>query len=380
MAPIVTGSGESSGDGLNQKSVSSETTSLPLRSAETETEGQLKGDSRLNEKKQAVTDRLRKREDERLSILHQRRAEKEVSSKEGETNDSFRQKFLAIKNEIDDGLKNSSEVEESERQAHFDKLVVLVQSMQKILTDSTQFLSPYSIESAQDTIGQLKGTIEQRRASVAPKKKFAFKGGKKKTACEVADKQVSSASDKCPEGSSSSAKSLSAYDTVDSMWCGFKDQTNKTLSLSAAELLGKRVNLSNLTGCTIRLHGATQAITADNLSDCTVSCGPVSGSVFVDKCARCQVSVACQQLRVHGTSDTTFYLHVTSRAIIEDCHGVQTAPFSAVYQGLDEQFTEAGLDRARNSWNDLDDFDWLASDVASPNWSVLDISKRHNWN
>jgi len=48
--------------------------------------------------------------------------------------------------------------------------------MQKFLTDSISFLPPYSIQSAQETINQLKEAIDERRAAVAPKKKFAFKG------------------------------------------------------------------------------------------------------------------------------------------------------------------------------------------------------------
>ena len=41
------------------------------------------------------------------------------------------------------------------------------------------------------------------------------------------------------------------------------------------------------------------------------------------------------------------------------------------YDGLDEQFTKLGLDINTNNWNQLDDFNWLASDQPSPNWSIL---------
>ena len=69
-----------------------------------------------------------------------------------------------------------------------------------------------------------------------------------------------------------------------------------------------------------------------------VLCGPVSSSVFVEDCKDCVFVVACQQLRVHSTTNSQFYLHVTSRAIIEDCQKVSFAPYSWNYPDLEQHF------------------------------------------
>ena len=80
--------------------------------------------------------------------------------------------------------------------------------------------------------------------------------------------------------------------------------------------------------------------------------------------------------RTHNTKQTNFYLHVTSRAIIEDCSEVKFAPFALKYDGLDQDFESSSLNRDTNNWNKIDDFNWLASDKPSPNWSILQEEHR----
>lgn len=73
---------------------------------------------------------------------------------------------------------------------------------------------------------------------------------------------------------------------------------------------------------------------------------------------------------------TDFYLHVTSRAIIEDSKNVRFAPYNWSYENLDSDFEKSGLDTTTNNWNQVDDFNWLANDAASPNWTILPESVR----
>lgn len=69
-----------------------------------------------------------------------------------------------------------------------------------------------------------------------------------------------------------------------------------------------------------------------------VLCGPVSSSVFIEECCNCIFVVACQQLRVHSSSSSSFYVHVTSRAIIEDCRQVTFAPYKWSYPNIDAHY------------------------------------------
>lgn len=70
------------------------------------------------------------------------------------------------------------------------------------------------------------------------------------------------------------------------------------------------------------------------LVDCTICMGPTARSVFISDCVNCKLVLACQQLRVHTTTNSDFYLHVTSRAIIEDCSGLGTSDAGCNFESV----------------------------------------------
>ena len=103
-----------------------------------------------------------------------------------------------------------------------------------------------------------------------------------------------------------------------------------------------------------------------------IFCGPVSRSIFVNDCLDSELHLACQQLRIHTTINTKFHIHVTSKAIIEDCEELGFAPYDFyVYEGLDADYQQSGLSRETNNWKDVDDFNWLKLDEPSPNWYLI---------
>ncbi|NWQ74299.1 TBCC protein, partial [Columbina picui] len=158
--------------------------------------------------------------------------------------------------------------------------------------------------------------------------------------------------------------------------CGFSGAENEELELGPAELLQRDVLLSQLRGCRVRLRGNANTVRVRDCRGCTVLCGPVSTSVMVDGCSDCVLVLACQQLRTHRTRGSRFYVQVTSRAVIEDCTDVSFAPYAWSYPGIERDFESSGLDRSRNNWNKVDDFDWLAADRPSPNWSLIPEQER----
>ncbi|EHB10847.1 Tubulin-specific chaperone C [Heterocephalus glaber] len=158
--------------------------------------------------------------------------------------------------------------------------------------------------------------------------------------------------------------------------CGFSHRDSQVLEMRADELRQRDVLLSELSSCTVRLYGNPNTVRLARARGCKVLCGPVSTSVFLEDCSDCVLAVACQQLRVHTTRDTRIFLQVTSRAIVEDCGGIRFAPYTWSYEDIDKDFEGSGLDRSKNNWSDVDDFNWLARDVASPNWSILPEEER----
>lgn len=321
----------------------------------------------LDTKKALMTDKLQKREDDRLAHVQKRKEDKDNRSAENESVTFFETRFSEAKKEIDEGLEPSQVTSKEQLVQHFDGLSILHQKLQKFLSDSAMFLTSHDISRSQEEINLLLQKIKESREKHIPKKKFAF--GKKTKKSEKAPEK--------PVEQKGSKKAISVAINE----CNFSDKSNETLVKTQDEIGNKDVALARLSDCVVKLLGSPSALHIDKLDRCTILCGPVSGSIFMDHCTDCTLVIACQQLRVHHTTRTQFYLHVTSRGIIEDCNAVQFAPYNLKYDDIEQHYVISGLDQNKNTWDDIDDFNWLANDVHSPNWSLLPENERKtSWN
>ena len=113
---------------------------------------------------------------------------------------------------------------------------------------------------------------------------------------------------------------------------------------------------------------AFAGITLKNIKESLIICGHVNGAAHLTKVSNSIVVVASRQFRMHESRNCDVYLLTTSRPIIEDCSRIRFAP-------LPESYLNEGDKQIENQWQNVDDFKWLRSDP-SPNWSVLDESRR----
>jgi len=150
--------------------------------------------------------------------------------------------------------------------------------------------------------------------------------------------------------------------------------------MNESETFQQDIVLSDLVNCTIRLLGPASTLHMDRLINCIVLAAPIATSIFIDECKDCSFILGCQQLRVHKTLSSQFYLHVTSRAIIEDCSKVGFAPYLLKYDKKLEHFKIAGLDIQENNWTLVNDFNWLRRDEHSPYWFIIPEENRQQWN
>lgn len=81
-----------------------------------------------------------------------------------------------------------------------------------------------------------------------------------------------------------------------------------------------------------------------------IICGPISGSAFVDNLKNVKLIIACHQLRIHETHESEFYIHLGSRAIIENCSNVKFAKYSLSYPNLTKHFEKSGLSHDKSNW------------------------------
>ncbi|XP_021572286.1 tubulin-specific chaperone C isoform X2 [Carlito syrichta] len=249
-----------------------------------------------------------------------------------------------------------------------------LQGLQKLLNDSVLFLAAYDLRQGQEVLARLQAALAERRRDLQPKKRFAFKTRRK-----AASSIKVGAAPGAPAAAGIQASPLPGKEEggFGSSWvCGFSNLESQVLEKRADELYQRDVLLTDLSDCTIKLYGNPNTLRLTKARRCKLLCGPVSTSVFLEDCSDCVLAVACQQLRIHSTKDTRVFLQVISRAIVEDSNGIQFAPYTWSYPGIDKDFEGSGLDRSKNNWNDVDDFNWLARDEASPNWSILPEEER----
>jgi len=261
--------------------------------------------------------------------------------------------------------------------ADLDVQVEKLATLQKFVTDSGLFLPAYELKKNQDRVNSLNVKFQDIREKVQPKKKFGFRNAKKqaKKAAENVIPDVSCLS-VVDGGAGDSSHIASKSDRNFSL----KDKEGVTVIATGDQVTGKDVDLEMLENCRVEIRGAPSTLHMSRIKNCTVLCGPITTSVLMDDCQNSTLAISCQQLRIHRTTDSSFYLHTTSRAIIEDCRRVKFAPYNWSYPGMERDIVSAGLDHSINNWDQVGDFNWLATEKPSPNWSVIpEHERRKEW-
>lgn len=320
--------------------------------------------------KKEVVDKLLQRSEARVAEIERKKCEKDIRSSVYEQTDYFNETFMLKRQEIESKLQNAGNIDKSNLAEYFDEIVRDFQELQKFLADSTLFLCTYDIKKSQETLKTLQDDIQAAENNLIPKKKFTFKNKKK---LQNGIKNNPTLERITSTTANESISMVKLYK------CGFKDLSQQNLVKFRQEIEKQDVGLHRLENCTVYLYGAPSTIFISGLNDCHIFAGPVSTSVFIENCRRCTFIFACQQLRVHSCSDSYFYMHVTSRTIIEDCKDLHFAPYNWTYDGQDEDFITAGLDKKNNNWSSIDDFNWLVIGTPSPNWTFLEEEKYRTW-
>lgn len=336
----------------------------------------------IDSKKDLMTKRLDRLQEQRQAKIEKKRQDKEEDVVIQDTVTVFKTQFQQEKQIIEQKLEQCQSIDKKELPDQFDWIAIAMEKLEKFLADSTIFLPGFVIRQTQESLNKLRTQIDSGRDQYLPKKKFAFKSRKKVQSNKLTPPpSTATATDSSQESQKAIHQDVVDTNALARRLCDYSNLQDQTVDINADEISSKDVKLSQLTGCTVRIMGYPSALQMDHLKQCTILSGPVSSSVFVDQCYDCKIVVACQQLRVHSSADIQFFIGVTSRAIIEDCTRFFFAPYNWSYPNIDQHFSSAALDRAKLNWSAIDDFNWLRIDQPSPNWSVLPEQDRVNdWN
>ena len=324
-------------------------------------------------------EKMEKREEARISELERKKQERAERIRPEENPELLLSVFTIEKAAIENMLCDLNSLERSALRDRLDDATKLFQKLQKFVTDSFTFLPSYDVKNMQAEINKLQHELNEKRSGFMPKKKFAFSKKKPSEECrEKMNAKVDGELNKLTESSDAcTTKDIKSISTDKQDSVVFRQQIIRHEN----DLLEKDISFSNLKECTLTLYGSPLALHLEKLESCKVFCGPVSGSVFINNCENCVFVFPCQQLRVHDTVRSQFYLHVTSRAIIEDSHDLGFSQFNWKYEGMDDNFETSRLDRTKNNWQFVDDFNWLKTEEHSPNWYIIsDEQKVTSWN
>lgn len=318
------------------------------------------------DKKTLIEVSIAKRTSEREEEINKLKLNREETGKENVEDcvDIFYKSFNPLISAIQEDIEISPSLPKHEITEHLDGIIKKIAETQKHVSDSSFYLPSYDKKKAQNTVNDLNDQFQSMQDKVLPKKKFGFKGKKQQVVAKTED-----IVDSKPVKPASKVFSGSNDHSV-------RGKTGERIDLGNSDVDCKDVNLADLENCTVVIKGHPSTLHMTNIVNTTILSGPVSTSVFIEGCKNSTLALSCQQLRTHSTTDANIYLHVTSKAIVEDCKDVKFAPYDWTYEGQDEDFKAAGLDRNVNHWNEVGDFNWLAADKASPNWQILPEDQR----
>ncbi|VDN03494.1 unnamed protein product [Thelazia callipaeda] len=122
------------------------------------------------------------------------------------------------------------------------------------------------------------------------------------------------------------------------------------------------VVISNVVKCIVRVPFRASAVHMKSVKHTTLVFAPVRTSFLIRNCEDLTMAVAAQQVRIHDSHEIRLYIEVRAALIIEDCDGIQIAPYNVVgFQSRVEN----------DSWCNVYDFSWLSTEEHSPNWKMM---------
>ncbi|XP_014259388.1 tubulin-specific chaperone C-like isoform X1 [Cimex lectularius] len=274
----------------------------------------------------------------------------------------FRDTFKSQQIKIESLIESLELIKDRNKLAEvFNQISKDLNVLNRYLATSSMFLIPYDIKICKGILQTLQDKSTELEHKLLPKKKFGFSSRKdiKKGVKKLEEVQTN----ETPE-------------LILSVQCGFSDHIGKKLVLTHVEVDNKDVGLARLEKCDVVINGAPNTIHLVNIRACRILCGPVVTSVLIEDCKDSVLAFACQQLRVHNTISSDFYIHVTTKAIIEDSSRLRFAPYNYSYENIDLHYKQTGLKREINNWDNVDDFNWLVNNQHSPNWCILPENER----
>ena len=350
----------------------------------------------------STQERLNAIDESRRADAEARRAEADGAADPRENVRAFLASFESDRAEVERSVLEARDAGEKGRgpddlRPALDAALSRTLAMERRVAEASYFLPSYDARACAAAVERLKGVHRAAAADLLPRKKFAFSSKRKKKASAGDDPSsdlpppapAAAAAAPTPPVSSAAASSVLAKIAAmelhaDASAPGARDVVGGdplvvrgALGADAASAAPDCV-LERLADCDVFLIGTFRALRCHDLANVRVFGGPVLGSALLHGLTRgCRVEIAAAQCRVHDARDgAALYLRTSSRPIIEHSSDVAFAPFAFEYPGLGDALERAGLGADAGTWREVDDFGWIKTHRASPNWRVLEEGER----
>ncbi|MCP9257551.1 hypothetical protein DINM_000897 [Dirofilaria immitis] len=126
---------------------------------------------------------------------------------------------------------------------------------------------------------------------------------------------------------------------------------------------GEEIIITDVTNCVIRVPFRASTVHVKSVKHTTLIFAPIKTSLLMRSCENLTVAVAAQQVRIHDSHHIRFYIEVRGALIIEDCDGIEVAPYNVIGFEHDPQ---------NDNWRNVQDFSWFSTENHSPNWKIME--------
>ncbi|CDW55526.1 tubulin specific chaperone C [Trichuris trichiura] len=278
--------------------------------------------------------------------------------------ESFQKRFYHAREQLVNDIEQAINDKCAQDEAFLADVQRRLQDLRLLLKEEMLVIPKYELAKAQKALTDVEDLI---RCSVLKVNKLVFNAGR------VDQVQQKPKNDVEPKESDEADQVAPAKRPLNTGGPACLSDRSKEEFLLENLKINHVMKLTRLSQCYVRLVSVVGAANLKDLTDCTIVCCPVASSVYVANCERCTFVVACQQLRIHNSTNCKFYAHVTTCGTVENCSMIGMAPYEK------ERFEQAGLKMQVNNWNDVKDFNHPFCVGQSPSWFIIDESTREKF-
>lgn len=261
------------------------------------------------------------------------------------------------------GSENLKDLQENEIKTFLESIKKKLEGLKTFIAESSIYLRLYDIRKANEDINLFNERLKELEGKFEPKKKFSFKN--KSLTNSTMNNIKQNSSDKI-DGVKS--HKLPTNDGT------YAHRFGEIIILQRGEINNKDLVFTDIDNCTIKIYGSPSSLCITRIKNSIILSGPVKTSTFIEQSSNSTFQIACQQLRIHDSHLSTFYLYISSRTIMEDSSDISISSYNWNYDFKEEDFNLCSFG-SQNNWLEVDDFNWLAQDSHSPNWTLLEKEK-----